>query len=583
LVVTNAVKSIVWEVDGVVCSESVIDIEYKPSLRNGFVGAYYVINGTRVDLELIVSKNTQDTAFVGEYIAQIKTDNIDPNVSIDATETKTINILPKNIYVVSRNYQIDYNAKLPTLACDIYTSYDIGNKSGNILDNWDEVLYFDMAYELGKTEIEEQRRNWVYDGANISKTYNIIVRDKAGQDYSNYNITYVGGVLDIVLEEIEVIFRLDNKTTGQVTKTYIQTQKIDMADIDIATTAINALATREISADWYNGDSVADFDKRLTTDTIFSKYTIYYIYYLNVENKPSSITNEYVMAKVAYHAKNSKIFPLESHYAMENDAHKDVLHRFDHVHDGWTYNNPNIVIGQKSTSAYNDDIVLCPHFSPIKHKIKFVRYTIYADANMDPQEVETSAVTFTITEYDNNIKYTLPSNEIEGLTFLGFYYVTYVKDEDGNIISERHNALEQETFALRDLFVRSAIDDIKILAKYEEYKCNVTLVVGDKTVTSVSQDIGSNIDKDYYYNLIDKKFGYIYIMSDVPDTAYGTVLVIRVTELPLLWIVLGAGAVISVAIWLISSAIRKRKSDIDKYKLDVILHNMVDNNDVDES
>ena len=99
-------------------------------------------------------------------------------------------------------------------------------------------------------------------------------------------------------------------------------------------------------------------------------------------------------------------------------------------------------------------------------------------------------------------------------------------------------------------------------------------MVGDKTITSQTYKPGSKINKDYFYNMIDRKFGYIYIMSDVPKEANTTVIVIRVTEVPFLWIFLGILIVLGTSVVFIIKMVKKSKYELDKNKLDIILNRL---------
>jgi hypothetical protein len=231
------------------------------------------------------------------------------------------------------------------------------------------------------------------------------------------------------------------------------------------------------------------------------------------------------------------------------------------------------VIGATSTKniVSGKDVILCPYFSPKLHKFTIVDIVGDKSTPRTPQ-------TFTIVEYDKDRPYNLTYTEKEGFQFLGFYYVSHLLSEDGDIVSTKESKINNATFTLDELFTRDKIGSFEIRAKYREYICSIILEVNGKTIETFSQEMNSDINKDYYYSRIPKKFGFIYVMNDVPKTATGSNLVIRVSEIPLLWIALGVLVVVGIILIIIVASIKKKKMYIDRSKLDIILNNIEQRN-----
>ncbi len=588
--ITKAERAIQWKINGQVIDtgelqNNTVLLTYDPDFGANNIEAIYTINNQETSAEVVIS-NSNGRTFPNVGIYELSYESIDDNVQLSGSGIN-IEIVKKQIWVVAKSYEIDYVANIPVpSSCYIYSVYEDNNK---IELGWSDTnLAFDMYYEdTTPSDIQAVRNDWVYDGINRTKTYTIKIGTKQGVDYSNYDIEYVDGVLDITLKDVSVVFRLDDDNTKQITKTYVQTQVVNTADISEANSFVVSKTTRELS-DWYMGENKADFGQKITDNTVFNKYSVYYVYYLNVESEPTKIENGHIINKIPFHKMSPVRYPLADNY-MNNGSLPQELYRYEFVMDGWVRDSSNIPMGENEKSSSNisgQDIILCPHYKAISHTINIYN-------SVTKQNIKYS---FTIIDYNQGKEFWLPNQEIEGFQFEGFYNaIGLQKDNLGNLVLDNgemvYNRLieiEGDKFKLSDLYERSALEglEINIIAKYREYKCTVTLVVGDKTITTISQEIGSEINKDYYNSLIDKKFGYIYIMNNVPTTAVGTVVVIRVTELPLLYMILGAGVMVAIIVAITVSIVKKRKNNIDQYKLDVILHNMHDynlNSDTDEN
>ena len=179
-------------------------------------------------------------------------------------------------------------------------------------------------------------------------------------------------------------------------------------------------------------------------------------------------------------------------------------------------------------------------------------------------ETETTGLyDYTISDFDSEKEFTMPENiEYEGYEFKGYYY---------------NNKVINNPFKVSDFVARNSIEEngkIVLKAKYDLYKCNVTLVVGDKTITSVTYEAGKRIDSDSLIKNIDRKFGFIYIVSEIPEVANESLIVVRVQEIPFLWIVLGIAVVAGLVVLITVKSIKKHRSEIDKKKLDVILNRL---------
>ncbi len=557
--VNKATVDILWEGYTYDAENDINYIIYNTHDNVGTIKAYYIIDGVRYDIDSYYYQYLSDGSYVG--IAEVKNagqyrisyDNTSVSVvSRDASqEVIEITIIPKDIYIVAVAKTINSNDDIPANAeYRLYETYDPATATGDELTNWGETvsMLFDY-YTTGATPevvsietIKTLINAWQYSDGNTQKLYTIRLKQNTESNYSNYNIKgVIDGVLTINLAKYMVVFRLDGRTDNQISKEYYVTQTIDATEANSRFAAV--AGTREIT-DWYVAGNIVDLATyKVYSNVVLNKYLVYKVNYYNEAGDTIIYTDRYSMISLV-------TFPK---YLGENTPTK-----FAYTLTGWRWNTTQYPLSSVvSTGSLSSriDIDLHPIFAINRYSIVLRYYIegVYSDS---------SNILYTIDDYDNNTEFNLSDKikQVEGYEFVGWYYN---KTKLSNIVT------------LPSLFVRENIGkSMTFETKYKLFECSVTLIVGDKTIKTISLEEGAKINTEYLQSLIDKKFGYIYIMTNVPKTASGASVIVRVAEVPLLWIIIGVVAVSGILTLVIVKYVKKKKSKLDEDKLDVILNKL---------
>lgn len=557
--VNKTTVDILWEGYTYDTENDINYIIYNANDNVGTIKAYYIIDGVRYDIDSYYYQYLSDGSYVG--IAEVKNagqyrisyDNT--SVSVVARDTSQevieITIIPKDIYIVAVAKTINSNDDIPANAeYRLYETYDTATATGNELTNWGETvsMLFDY-YTTGVTpevvSVDAIRREinaWQYSAGNIQKTYTISLKQNSESNYSNYNIKgVIDGVLTINLAKYTIVFRLDGRTDNQISKEYYVTQSIDATEANSRFVAV--AGTREIT-DWYIGGKIVDLATyKVAGDVVLNKYLVYKVNYYNEAGDTIVHTDKYTMI---------------SSVAFPKYLGADAPTKFAYTLTGWKWNTTQYPLSSSvSTGSLSSrvDIDLMPVF-------EINRYSIVLHYYIEGVFNDSSNILYTIDDYDNNTEFNLSDKikQVEGYEFVGWYY---------------NKTKLSNTITLPSLFARENIGkSMTFETKYKLFECSVTLIVGDKTITTISLEEGAKIDTEYLQSLIDKKFGYIYIMTNVPKTASGASVIVRVAEVPLLWIIIGVVVVSGILTLVIVKYVKKKKSKLDEDKLDVILNKL---------
>ncbi len=557
--VNKATVDILWEGYTYDTENDINYIIYNTHDNVDTIKAYYIIDGVRYDIDSYYYQYLSDGSYVG--IAEVRNagqyrisyDNTSVSVvSRDASqEVIEITIIPKDIYIVAVAKTINSNDDIPANAeYRLYETYDSATATGDELTNWGETvsMLFDY-YTTGATPevvsietIKTLINAWQYSDGNTQKLYTIRLKQNTESNYSNYNIKgVIDGVLTINLAKYTIVFRLDGRTDNQISKEYYVTQTIDATEANSRFAAV--AGTREIT-DWYVAGNIVDLATyKVYSNVVLNKYLVYKVNYYNEAGDTIIYTDRYSMISLV-------TFPK---YLGENTPTK-----FAYTLTGWRWNTTQYPLSSVvSTGSLSSriDIDLHPIFA-------INRYSIVLRYYIEGVFSDSSNILYTIDDYDNNTEFNLSDKikQVEGYEFVGWYYN---KTKLSNIVT------------LPSLFVRENIGkSMTFETKYKLFECSVTLIVGDKTIKTISLEEGAKINTEYLQSLIDKKFGYIYIMTNVPKTASGASVIVRVAEVPLLWIIIGVVAVSGILTLVIVKYVKKKKSKLDEDKLDVILNKL---------
>ena len=519
----------------------------------------------KIEDEYVKLNSVADTKNVGEYKIIV---SVNDNYTIEDSKTTELNVVVNQKYIkvvassLTDEESLGYYDKenIPSLDNLIYNIYDSEE------DKWKkENLKFKLVYKSTEDnsiveidKIKEEWDNWTYkDGVVQPKNYIIYIERRS--DLENYIIDYRDGVMTIEKKSFSVIFQIDGKYS--VSKTFLQTELIVAPDLSFAPN----ITTSTKLTNWYlNGNEVSDISSiKLNKNITLNKYTIYTITY-----EINSATEENPVYEFHKEKKSVNEHPLKDYDSK--------LSKFGYEFKGWASTNGNILDYYSiNTTGLEKDMVLRPQYETKKYNIVLasVKITEELDKNGNIVKVESkpsefARETFTIVDYDSNQLITLDGQEIveEGFIFKNWYY-NNVKLENGS-------------FRLSEIIERSDLDNldsngIQIIAKFEVLKCVVVLMVGNTPIKNISYDIGDNIDKDDLMSLIDRKFGYLYVMEDVPDVVNSSsIIVIRVSEIPFLYISLGVIVILGGLVTLLVVIIRKKKLAKDKKELDTILNHL---------
>lgn len=566
--VNKATVDILWEGYTYDTENAINYIIYNANDNIGTIKAYYIIDGVRYDIDSYYYQYLSDGSYAG--IAEVRNagqyrisyDNTSVSVvARDASqEAIEITVIPKDIYIVAIAKTINSNDDIPANAeYRLYETYDYATATGDELTNWGETvsMLFDY-YTTGATPevvsvdaIKREVNAWQYSAGNIQKTYTISLKRNTETNYSNYNIKgVIDGVLTINLAKYTIVFRLDGRTDNQISKEYYVTQSIDATE---ANSRFGAVAgTREIT-DWYIGGRIVDLATyKVAGDVVLNKYLVYKVNYYNEAGNTIVHTDKYTMI-------SSVTFPK---YLGE-----DAPTKFAYTLTGWKWNTTQYPLSSSvSTGSLSSrvDIDLMPVF-------EINRYSIVLHYYIEDVYSDSFNILYTIDDYDNNTEFNLSDRikQVEGYEFVGWYYKEL--QENGKY---KYTKLSN-TITLPNLFARENIGkSMTFETKYKLFECSVTLIVGNKTIKTISLEEGAKIDTKYLQSLIDKKFGYIYIMTNVPKTASGASVIVRVAEVPLLWIIIGVVVVSGILTLVIVKYVKKKKSKLDEDKLDVILNKL---------
>ncbi len=573
-----------WEIDGANSTQdNNFEIEYRAEdLYNKILITNQI---TKYNL-VVVDSNLLEVAEVknvGKYTCTIVSDYY-----YFINNGKTLDIKPKKIYVVADEIKINYLDKVPNiseLTYKVYSSYDVSVMANNVLlsEDWADNIRATLNYkDITRQEIITEVANWSYDIDGVLEKNFIIELESTVPKADNYVIENISGKLQITLKKVEVRFIKDNNQATTKTREYYQTQTVPLSEVSKITANFNE--GRALTS-WYKSGQVVDFENCvLTENTTFNIYSVYYIYYMDTDDKANAKT----IATVPYDNINNVSYPKSSHITSGNySSYTTLPSRYAYSLYGWidgqdSQNKPmqeNAQATNKSNTVR--DIYLYPYFEPFKYKnIIIQRQVIEKQIVNDNGEIEKiqiiekeKEIQFTIEDYDKNEYVSLEVWQVEGYQFLGWYY-------NGSILSD--NRFKFSDFITSRDKVHSLYQDIMsgkvapivLETKYEIQKCVITLMVGDKTLTTLSLEMGDSLDKNYLSSLIDRKFGYIYIMGEVPSTVTNTAHIIRVTEFPLLYVIAGVIVLAVIVIIIVRQTVIKRRNDIEKSKLDNIFNRL---------
>ena len=575
--IESSIRGLHWQIDGEnaeLLTNEANEREYRT--RGYTVKLFYYDDETDTTKTYLTLSQNATVTNVGTYT--LSSDDSNDNVFFDNSEKSIqLKITEKEIWVVADSYNKNYADELiPTsaLTYKLYSTYSDGN--GTLLntsvysDTFNIVLKYvdDSDNTLSDENISAEIAEWKYDGTNNTKQFKIVVDDDFSQTNSNYTVTFIPGIMTISLKQVTITYLLDGVFVDS--EEWYQTQTIDLASKKGEIAQYNH---REVTS-WFevksvNGSNVVteigDNQYSVQTDASLNLYYIYYIYYLNTEDE--------VIGQTQFDVRTSTKYPDRAAVAED-----DLPTKFAYTLAGWgvqgksskyyfaqTDNNNRFDDDYVLTkSADRNDIYLCPLFDPTKYQIKCKYVTD------DNAQLGEDTFYYTILDYDANKVFTVEPDQVEGYQFEGLYY---------NGIKLANNQFTVNQF-IPD---RNKIDDkdeegkkivMYLEGRYELYKCTITITVNNKTVWTIACDRDQKINKRQIESLIDRKFGYIYIMSDIPDTANASIITVRVSEIPLLWISIGVIVVGGIAAFVIVKVVRRRRNDLDRKKLDIIMNKL---------
>jgi len=475
-----------------------------------------------------------------------------------------------------------------------------------LVDGGDELkdseLNFTILYYLDKDctipttidDINKIRNEWYYTDdkpENLVKTFYVKIEEKNIDTYEidyKYDNEKSYAEIKIELKQYKVIFRKDEMlgANNQKERLFYQSQKIELQPDEL----FNKTENRNFST-WYIENSNGSFEPinlgniQLVSSLTLHTYSIYKVYYYDKDNAT-------IIGSSEFHKRNSIKYPSDVISKPQKEYYENL---------GWNTSATakDKILLTDTPNKNLQDIKLYPVFKAIEYCIPMYQ-SIPNEAGSDGRReyeestIDLQLVIFTIEDYLANKTFNLGDKypKYEGFIFKGWYFKsTTIKNpsektefvvEDGlfeikTLIPKEEQLvkfLEQGEHYGKVYGDESHGKEVRIVAKYEVLECQIMVVVGDTIIYEMTTGIGEKINKDYFLNLVDRKFGYMYILEEVPDYANATALTIKIKEVPFLYITLGVIVVLGGVVVLTIVTIRKKRNNKDQKKLNYLLNNL---------
>jgi len=567
-----------WDIEGTVVVDDTYEIVY--SAEN--IYSTITITNQISSYQLVVrNSDNEEITFVKDV--DLYTCTILSDYYYFLNNDIKLKILPKNIYIVAENMELNYIDNVPDMPkqYNIYTNYEPDKPYNNIKlsDDWSDSVQVILDYkDTTKEDIDNIVASWSYDeSGDLSKSFDIEVAGVLVPKEANYNTQFVGAKLTISLKQVEVAFVKDSDIMTAKVRTYYQTQKIP---VSVANTIKAQFVENRDLTDWYVGGKLFDFENTILRDDInIDIFSIYNIYYMDSED----VGNSSQLAKVPYDHINSVTYPSNYHITSGNYSQTTTLpSKEGYTLNGWKNSSGKKVnIVSTNKNSLKEDVYLYPNFELFTYKnviiLKWVieKQVIDDDGNIvtNKYEKKEQSYNFNIEEYDRNEDIVLEVTEEEGYQFVGWYHNKIKLENNKFKLSDFISSRDKIETMYQDINA-GILQPIVLETKYEVEKCIVTLTVNGRQVKELSLEIGSELDKNYLTNLIEKKFGFIYIIGEAPSVVGTTAVIVRVIEFPLLYVVAGLIVVGGLITIIIYKTIIKRRNDIEKSKLDNIFNRL---------